>query len=64
MKLPAGLLARRTQGLEKNFFDPDHSEKSPHADRPGSSDDKQPLVLNSQLARHRQVLIQTCNLCH
>jgi len=26
--------------LEENFFDPDRPEKSPHADRSDSSDDK------------------------
>ena len=64
MKLPAGLLARRAQGLGENFFDPDRPEKSPHADRPGSLEINSSLVLNSQLARYRQVLIQTCNLRH
>src|SRR6266478_3376959 len=45
----------RPTSLE-NHLDPNHREKSPHTDYRGSSSDKSPLVLNSQLTRHRQVL--------
>jgi len=63
MKLPAGLLTRRTQGLEKTFSIQIVSKNLLTPIAPASSDDKRPLVLNSQLVRHRQVLIQTSNLC-
>ena len=64
MKLPAGLLTRRTQGLEKTFSIQIVPKNLLTPIVPAHQMINSPLVLNSQLARHRQVLIQTCNLCH
>jgi hypothetical protein len=56
MHLPAGLLTRPHPRLGENFSDPDYPEKSPHADRSGSADDKSPLGIEcAAVARHRQV---------
>jgi hypothetical protein len=47
----------RPTSLE-NFLDPNHREKSPHADHPGSSSDKLPRRIEFAADGHRQVLIE------
>jgi hypothetical protein len=63
MHLPAGLLTRGTQGLEKTFSIQIVSKNLLTPIAPAHQMINSPLVLNSQLARHRQLLMQTTNLC-
>jgi|Kansoi300Nextera_1026150.scaffolds.fasta_scaffold70581_1 hypothetical protein len=49
--------------VARKLFDPDRPEKSLHSDRLGSSDGCSSLVLDSQLARHRQLFDPIFNLC-
>ena len=63
MKLPAGLLTRCTQGLEKTFSIQIVPKNLLTPIAPAHQMINSTLVLNSQLARHRQVLMQTSNLC-
>jgi hypothetical protein len=58
--LPKLGLSKTSSKWIKGFVAPDRPEKSRHADRLGSSNS---LVLDSQLARHRQLFDPIINLC-
>jgi hypothetical protein len=63
MHLPAGFLTRRTKGLEETFSIQIVPKNLLTPIAPAHQMINRPLVLNSQLARHRQVLMQTSALC-